>query len=140
MSNRLSRVARRILVAALLPLMAFRALIPGGLMPAIGADGALRLQLCPGTNAAVPNHVQHSGSAGRDNSTHHDHDGTGGPAGLHQTVCPFESLSTPACASTMFRFATVTLRQALVASRNVAQITFPTIIRTQSPRAPPRYS
>lgn len=138
MPNRLTQFFRRIPLAALLPLLACRALIPVGLMPVTGADGALSLQLCPGTFSAAAGHVRQTSSAEDRGSTHDHHDGTGGPASSHQTVCPFAVLTTPACTATVHTFATRTMRYALVASREPAEVYLPTISRPQSPRAPPR--
>lgn len=128
------------MIVLLLPLLAFRALIPGGLMPVMSADGALSMQLCPGVIPAAVANGQHEFGAETGDSTHHDHDGTNGPASSHQTVCPYAILSTPACTSTAPAPATFTMRHALLASSDVAQATLPTLYRTQSPRAPPRYS
>lgn len=144
MSPRLPKFFRRIPVAALLlPLLVSRALIPGGLMPVMGADGGLGLMLCPGAIGAMPGHSHPGHAADTGGSMHHDHDGTDGtdgPASAHQNVCPFAVLVTPACASTVVAFATFTMHHALVASRDATQVHFPTLVRTQSPRAPPRYS
>lgn len=138
MFQRLSRNRLRIPIAALLlPLLAFRALIPAGLMPMAGADGSVSLQLCPGAVPTVAGHAQLWHGASGDMASHHHHGDGHGPGHSQHTVCPFATLASPACTAAAFTITAVTMRHAFVAGREYEQVSHPTLIRTQSPRAPP---
>jgi hypothetical protein len=128
--------------ALLIPLLAFRLLIPAGLMPVMSADGSLSMQVCPGTvpvASAHARHAMHHGSNTDDsNSTHAHHDGTSDSASSQETACPFSVLAESACTSCPAGATTLTMRHVPVPSYAVAQVCLATVIRPQEPRAPPR--
>jgi hypothetical protein len=88
-----SRRSRRLL-AAVLPLVVLRLLVPAGFMPMADAGG-LTLALCPGETASGAAVL--SAHAG-----HHMHDAQHGgghaPAAEHHTPCLFAASSAPAVA------------------------------------------
>lgn len=126
------RQKRLWIAGLLLPAILFRALIPAGFMPAIDSDGALRLQFCPGADLAVadtrPAHAHH----------HHGSSGDSGTAGHGQLLCPFAAAAGPAPLPTLTALVIAPDCNQPVMNRPVSRDTIPTIIRTQSPRAPPR--
>jgi hypothetical protein len=141
MPSRLKRTLRQIPVAALLlPAFAFRALIPGGFMPAMTGDGTLTLQFCPAIVAPLEAgaHAHHGHAGGGADSGHTHQDGGTDGAGSHQAVCPFAASASPARAPAVLAFASVAMQHVLVAHRDVEQVSFSKLPRTQSPRAPPR--
>jgi len=128
------RQERLWIAGLLLPAILYRALIPAGFMPAIGSDGALRLQFCPGADRAAadtrPVHAHHHGGASGDS----------GGAGHGQLLCPFAATAGPAPLPAMTALVVASVDSQPVVSRPVSRDTVPTIIRTQSPRAPPALS
>jgi hypothetical protein len=116
----------------LLPAILFRALIPGGFMLAVDSDGTLGLQFCPGTFPAAadtrPAHASHHDGASGDSGT----------AGHGQLLCPFAATAGPAPLPTLTALVIAPDYNQPVISRPVSRDTIPTIIRAQSPRAPPR--
>ncbi|MGH8863106.1 MAG: DUF2946 family protein [Burkholderiales bacterium] len=116
----------------MLPAILFRGLIPAGFMPAIDADGSLRLQFCPAADQAA---------ADTDPMQGHHHDGAtsgSGHAGHDRPLCQFAASATPAPLPTISLMTAVEPHDDLLAGINyVSRDTIPTIIRAQSPRAPP---
>ena len=116
----------------LLPAILFRALIPAGFMPAIASDGAFGLQFCPGTDQAAMDtrsaHFHHHGGASGD---------SGDTMGHGQLLCPFAATVGPAPLPALTALVIAPDYNQPVPSRPVSRDTIPTIIRTQSPRAPP---
>jgi hypothetical protein len=125
-----SVLKRSLLCGLLLQAILFRALIPVGFMPAPGADGGLSVIFC----AAV------GGAHGPAHAHHHGHDGAteeGHGSGHAQYSCPFAasaglaplpdfSVPAPAQADLFAPAGVIGTRQFV-----------PTILRAQSPRAPP---
>ena len=115
----------------LLPAILFRALIPVGFMPVADADGRLNVIFC-----AVSGDSAH----GAAQAHHHgQHDGTGGAAGSShsQSICPFTA-STGLAPLPEFSAPVPALADFVTpAGRDSTRQFIPTIIRAQSPRAPP---
>jgi hypothetical protein len=125
---------RRTQVAFLLiPALLYRAAIPVGFMPMIGDDGRLGIMFCPGeavVGTTVDVHAAHH---------HHHHanaDGTA-PSSSQHVPCPY-AVSAGAAPLPVVLDAP---RAAPIPERISAEITAPvftpTIIRSQSARAPP---
>jgi hypothetical protein len=127
----------------LLPLLALRALVPAGFMPAF--DGhRLTLSICPGeatvarADAPITSHVHDAGAAQHEHHHSHgvgsDNDGNSRP---HFVPCPFAAAAGPALASTVPTVVPLVETPVVVDSASSGQVTLPTVLRTQSPRAPP---
>jgi hypothetical protein len=116
-------------VLPLLVALLYRAAIPAGVMPMIGADGSLVLELCTGvaTGPSMPGHDHHA---------HHDHQHGHDKSGAH-SLCPFAAAVgasplpvtaiPPAAAPATF----------FIAASAPDSISPPTILRSQQSRAPP---
>jgi hypothetical protein len=120
------RARSRALLLVVLPALVLRALIPFGFMP-VAARGGPAMQLCPGAAAmagALPGHH------------HHPPGGAPGSA-AHNTLCVFAASAAPAVAPVA---AAIPLRAANVTcaeQSSANSLRLPSILRTQSARAPP---
>ena len=128
----------------LLPAFLFRALIPGGFMPAVDADGRLVLQLCPGYLSTPHGVYEHAasvhGHVHPESSTAVPHQGYGGSGGTHheqQNVCPFSVSAHPYWAPAIFLFTGAVVQAVVEPATDVEQPHVPAIVRPQVPRAPP---
>jgi len=116
-----------------LPLAAvlFRALIPVGFMPAVAADGSLGMIFCPiavstGPGAAHEHHPGHDGGSAGSAGTGHQQ--LACPFAASVGLAPLPDLVEPAAGPAEF----------LALTHGVSERQFvPTILRAQSPRAPP---
>ncbi len=128
------RQKRLWIAGLLLPAILYRALIPAGFMLAADSDGTLGLQFCPGTDLPAadtrPAHAHHHDGASGDS----------GRAGHGQLLCPFAAAAGPAPLPTLTALVIAPDHNQPVISRTASRDTIPTIIRTQSPRAPPALS
>jgi hypothetical protein len=115
------------LLAALLPLLVLRLLIPVGFMPMAGSDG-LSIGLCPGDGPLPPTlaHLHHGGQ----------HGGTGG--GAHHAPCLFAASAGAALAPAFLALPLSTPPAVPAALPRSDRHSPPSICRAQSPRAPPR--
>jgi hypothetical protein len=113
---RLSR-QRSLIAALLLPAVLFRGLIPAGFMPAIDGEGSLSMEFCHGMGHSKPA------------STENPHD-----AGLQ---CPFAATASPAPPPAMATQAVACHASFPPDEFPVLRETVPSIVRSQSPRAPP---
>jgi hypothetical protein len=110
------------LLAAILPALLLRALLPFGFMPVAGSLGPA-LQLCPGAVVA--------------GGAHHHHGGGGAPDGTAHAVCVFAASAAPALAPIA---APPALQAADVRCAERPCVSFPrlpSILRAQCARAPP---
>jgi hypothetical protein len=132
------------MVAVLLLAVLFRALIPVGVMPVIGSGGALTLQLCPGTItsplvATTGQHAHHQPElGGRDAPAHHHHGSGSKGSDQHQLLCPFAASAGFAALPTILAATHTAMDCVVVPASDTAQISLASIVRAQSPRAPPR--
>ncbi len=118
------------LAVLLLPAILFRALIPVGFMPAMHGDGRLGVIFCPITVSAGPGlvHEHHPG---------HEGGNAGYGSGHHQLACPFAA-SAGLAPFADFVAPTAAPAEFLALADGVSARHFvPTILRAQSPRAPP---
>ncbi len=119
------------IAALLLPAILSRALIPAGFMPVVGAEGQSRMQFCPGMGlAATAGSLPGQHRAGKE----------GDPAktGHERQTCQFASSAGPAALG--FPGAAAAAGQAGVppaGTDDTLLLAIPTVIRTQSARAPP---
>jgi hypothetical protein len=121
------RSRTRALLAAVLPALLLRALIPYGFMPVAGADG-LALELCPG--------AAHSATAGHAHE-HHHHGSAGVLSGSAHGLCVFAASAAPALSPVVHPVLPPTIR-VCGAFRPSSESTYlPSILRAQSARAPP---
>jgi hypothetical protein len=113
------------LLAAVLPCLVLRALIPFGFMPVAGSHGPA-MQLCPGAAAMagmVHGDPQHpSGTA---------------PAGAHNALCAFAASAAPAIAPATAAILTRSSRLSFGGQAPADSLQLPSIVRAQSARAPP---
>jgi hypothetical protein len=120
------RARSRALLAVILPALVLRALIPFGFMP-VAASGGPAMQLCPGAAAMAGAH-----------GGHQQHPAGGAPGGAaHNTLCVFAASAAPAIAPVV---AALPLRAANVRFAEQSSdnsLRLPSILRTQSARAPP---
>jgi hypothetical protein len=110
------------MLAAILPALLLRALIPFGFMPVAGSGGPT-MQLCPGAAAAA--------------GAHHHHGGGSTPAGTAHAVCVFAASAAPAVARVA---PPMPLQAADVRGAEppcVSSPRLPSILRAQCARAPP---
>jgi hypothetical protein len=107
---------RTVVAGLLLPVLLFRAWIPIGFMPVATADSGAALVVCPG--------VQH-------------HHGVPSPSGEHGVPCVFTA--SAGAAPTPAILALVPCSLVTVAARPGIAVVFfvPSILRSQSSRAPP---
>jgi hypothetical protein len=129
-------------VGVILPILALRALLPAGFMPVLAADGRLTLGFCSGVSMQrqTERHRHHATDASH--GAHHEHGdhapGHEAPGSLAEvTVCPFVAACSAApvpAAPVLTAIAAITASPAAPVERPHA---VPTILRAQSPRAPP---
>lgn len=115
------RARARVLLALVLPALLVRALIPVGFMPSAGSGGPA-MQLCPGTAAMAGGH---------------HHAGTGAPEGAAHTLCVFAASAAPAVAPVVPAILLRSVNIRRVEQTQASSIRSPSILRTQSARAPP---
>jgi len=117
-------------LAALLPLLVLRLLIPVGFMPMADAGG-LSIALCPGAGPlpAAMAHLQHLHHGG--------HHGDTSDGDAHHALCGFAASAGAAFAPASFEFALATVPTARCAEPRGESRSPPSICRAQSPRAPP---
>ncbi|MBV8343013.1 MAG: hypothetical protein JO173_11610 [Gammaproteobacteria bacterium] len=123
------RRGRALLFAGMMPALLLRALIPFGFMPVATSEG-LKIALCPGI-AGLP-------SAGAHGHPHHDTRAPGGSeGGAHHAPCLFSASGSVAGAPATLM---LTLTGSAPRAEDSAQhprLFSPSILRAQSPRAPP---
>jgi hypothetical protein len=130
-------------VRPLLPIVALRALLPSGFMPVLDDDGLVALGFCPGVAQHEPDRSQSEDlRANRAHVAHHDH-GEHAPehpapgSTAHVTLCPFVAAGgaapMPAPLELVAAVAVPAAPTALVDN----QFAGPTVLRAQTPRAPP---
>jgi hypothetical protein len=123
------RHRQQFLTGLLLVALAFRALVPAGFMPAIGTRGAgVTMQVCPLHMPSMGAEAAHAGHAPAPPSGQRVHDGSICAFAASAVSAPPPVLSGPVLRSD------VAPEPILVTVENVAR---PSIIRSQSPRAPP---
>jgi len=147
--------SRRVLIASLLlPALLFRAAIPAGFMPMVGADGRLALELCPaavsvqvgaGDSAAVllshDTHEAHhhdahdANSASSHSGARHHHDS--GTTGHDHVPCLFAASAGSAPLPALFDSASVAVDRSADRSEVTEGAFTPTIVRAQAARGPP---
>ena len=120
-SLRALRARSRPLLAAILPALLLRSLIPFGFMPVAGSGGPA-MQLCPG-GAAV--------------GAHHDHGGGAAPDGTAHAVCVFAASAAPAVAPIAPPMPPQAAGVCCAKHQRVSSPSLPSILRAQSARAPP---
>jgi hypothetical protein len=115
------RKRSRTWLAAVLPALVLRALIPFGFMP-VASDGGLAMELCPGTAAmASGGHHHHGGAAG--DSAH--------------ALCVFTAGAAPALVPVVLDSPLTGCCAATVPAARGSALRLPSIQRAQSARAPP---
>jgi hypothetical protein len=117
-----------------LPALLLRALIPVGFMPVATADG-LSIEFCPDAGPLPAA----AGAAADPHAHHHHHQGGPDPSSAsHHAPCPFAASATLAAAP---EGACVPAAHALERAPGDADLRarafVPSIVRAQSPRAPP---
>jgi hypothetical protein len=129
------RAAKRRWALLALPALLLRALIPVGFMPVATADG-LSIEFCPDAGP-----LPAAASAAADPHAHHHHHTEGGAdpsSASHHAPCPFAASATLAAAP---EAASVPAAHALERASGDAEVSarafVPSIVRAQSPRAPP---
>ncbi len=114
-----------------LPALLLRALIPVGFMPVATADG-LSIEFCPDAGP-LP--------AAADPHAHHHHHTEGGPdpsSASHHAPCPFAASATLAAAPDAASVAAPHAFERAPGDADLRARAFvPSIVRAQSPRAPP---
>ena len=148
---RTREITRTYVVAAvLLPALLYRALIPAGFMPVVDGSGRLTLEICPGEIstpldlAATVAHAHlghHRSAEAMESSAAHQH----GPAGTsdssstteHPVPCPYALSATPGPTPTLAAMAAVAPDALHLRLDDAALVFSPTVLRAQSPRAPP---
>lgn len=138
---------RRRFATLLLPALLLRALIPFGFMPLLGGSG-LTIGFCPGEGAlpaglvAANVQLQHAAHLGHDHSPvgapHHG--GPGDPAhGSHDAPpCPFAASAKPVFAPAILALASGPAQATPNEPYAAPTVFLPTVLRAQSPRAPPQ--
>jgi hypothetical protein len=116
------RAGSRPLLAAILPALLLRALIPFGFMPVAGSGGPT-MQLCPGAGVAGVVHHHHGGGGAADGSAH--------------AVCAFAASAAPAVAANALPMPLQAADVSCARPQCVKSPPLPSILRTQSARAPP---
>jgi len=117
--------AQRRLIGLLLLALAFRALIPAGFMPS--AERPFTLQICPeGFPAHLLSSAHHHG-AGQEHASH-----TSQPE-----HCVFAAGAAAGPAPAMVAWNSAAIAAPLAAPLDIEEFFAPSIVRSQSPRAPP---
>jgi hypothetical protein len=127
-------MTRQVRLSVALPLLLalfYRAAIPVGFMPMIGADGHLTVELCTGVAGGAR-------ATGHEHHAHHDHqhgdaDGRGGS----HSLCPFAATAGASPLSSKMLLPAVAPAQSSSAAPEPDSISPPTILRSQQSRAPP---
>ncbi len=114
----------RALLAAVLPALLLRALIPFGFMP-VGGQGGPSLELCPGVAAMA------GGGHG-----HHHHPG-GDPSGASHALCVFAASAAPALAPAPAAAPMAAAVAASAVQSDPVSLRLPSILRALAARAPP---
>jgi hypothetical protein len=130
------------LAALLLPALLLRALIPFGFMPVL-AGGGLTIGFCPGEAAVPPGLTAAHPSAAQhfDHLGHHPGGHAGEPAGgAHHAPCLFAASANPAFAPALYAVASDTTLSVQPLAAPTTTLFLPTVLRAQSPRAPPQLS
>jgi hypothetical protein len=126
----------------LLPLLALRAVLPAGFMPVFDAAGGVSFGLCPGVErtAAPEQHLRHLKGADAHRHAHVDHASSRGKpqSSTHTTACPFAVAASAAPAAVLPAIVPVGLVAIAPTPVVTDQVVMPSVIRAQSPRAPPR--
>ncbi len=118
----------RALLAATLPALLLRALIPYGFMPVAGSGGAA-LQLCPGAASVAGAPLGHP--------HHHHHEGSGSADGSAHALCVFAASAAPAVAPVAPAMPLHSASLTHLEQQGTRSLRLPSILRTQSARAPP---
>jgi hypothetical protein len=128
------RADRRRWALLALPALLLRALIPVGFMPVATADG-LSIEFCPD---AGPLPAAASGAADP-HAHHHHHQGGPDPSSAsHHAPCPFAASATLAAAPEAASAAAPHAHLRAPGDADLRARAFvPSIVRAQSPRAPP---
>lgn len=130
------RARRAWLLGLVLPVLLLRALIPAGFMPAADAGG-LSIVLCPG-EAALPPGI--SGAAHASHAHGHVHHAGGAPAApttTHHELCLFAVAGAAPLAPVLPTLVLEIPGFIPVPELAGGEIFSPSILRTQTPRAPP---
>jgi hypothetical protein len=122
---RAMRARSRPLLAAILPVLLLRALIPFGFMPVAGTGGPA-MELCPGA-------VAMTGAP----FGHHHHQGAGSPDGAAHALCVFAASAAPAVAPVAPAAPLAATNVSYPGQTGADCIRLPSILRAQSARAPP---
>jgi hypothetical protein len=129
------RKRRRRWALLALPALLLRALIPVGFMPVATADG-FSIEFCPDAGP-----LPAAASAAADPHAHHHHHTEGGPdrsSASHHAPCPFAASATLAAAPEAAAVAAPPALERAPGEADVSARAFvPSIVRAQSPRAPP---
>jgi len=143
MPARMPRQSRSLAIAALLlPALLYRALIPAGFMPTVGADGALTLEFCPGETSpavsieAIHGHAHHGDRAVMGHIYTHESTDPSSPGQQH-VPCPYALSATPALAPAIAAEVHLAFDVLVPRASDATDIFSPSIVRAQSSRAPP---
>ncbi len=117
---------RGALASMVLPALVLRALIPVGFMPVSG-NGGLTMELCPGAvaMAEVPFAQRHHGV------------GSGASGGAARALCVFAASAAPAVTPVVPPMSLIGPRTRPAIQAATPSISLPSILRSQSARAPP---
>jgi hypothetical protein len=126
------RSRQQFLTGLLLVALVFRALVPAGFMPAFGTKGAgVTMQVCPLHMPSMGGEAARDGHAPAPPSGQRVHDGSICAFAASAVSAPPPALSGPVVRSD------VAPEPILM---TVANLSRPSIIRSQSPRAPPAHA
>jgi hypothetical protein len=130
------RARRRRWALLALPALALRALIPAGFMPVAGAQG-LGIEFCPDA-AALPPGLARPADAFAHHHHHHSAGGSEPSSAIHHAPCLFAASATLAAAPDAASVpGQPAVGRGLSGHALSARPFVPSIIRAQSPRAPP---
>jgi hypothetical protein len=125
---------RESIAKLLLTVLLVRALVPAGFMPVVDTTGALTFGFCPGT-------IHAQLVADSDVHAHHGHAPETPTAPTEpyeqQPLCQFAASSSPSLPAVHSMVLVHLVARAPAARIEVATVARPSIIRAQSPRAPP---
>jgi hypothetical protein len=117
----------------LLPALLYRALLPVGFMPMVEANGVFELGLCPGTVDGVT----FIAAAANPHAHHHHGSGSASEHGSPSAPCPYALSGTAPLTAEPFALPLLSPVNEKPRSATAAAVFLPTILRVQSPRAPP---
>ena len=126
----------------MVPALLLRGLIPAGFMP-IADAGGLSIGFCPGAGPLPPaisaevSHAAHGGHASHAAHSHHAGGGSPDPGTAHHAPCLFSTGVTAAFASAPAAATLAVPTLAAPVERPATAVFPPTVLRAQSPRAPP---